>query len=356
MLLYYTQVKVNDNFTTHELINMFIYWMQNTKNRISSLDYDNSLNYIHENNHKRFEIKNFNNQNILGIQFITNQNYKKNLFTVEVLYSYKQKTIDLAFYKEISNDAKYIPKLSIPKIFNDIINNNNILKDHDLKIQEQPHFIHQKHFKSILSKQHYLPLIILYRKERCCINPIILNKDVFGIAHVLVVNDNIKSNTIEIIYPNNEKEILSYHNHFNKIEIFDHIRNYMIQENQFLSFDELKRLELLQTYQKNTISANEFQEYFLEEIESMKNEIQQLQQIYEDKKTLYQKLLKKNNEYYQLNHQYNDEILISIDKENYKDYQKLILSIIDKNLKNLDSSKIYRRKDILESIKRKQKT
>lgn len=355
MLLYYTQVQVKETFTSKQLIHMFIYWMQNTKNKMNHFDYDNSYHYTLENNHKRFEIKNYDDKNILGIQFITDHNYKKNQFTIEVLYSYKQNTIDLAFYKEISNQSRYIPKLSIPKIFYDILRNENILKDNDLKIQEKPHFISQRHLNNILSKQFHLPLIILYREEKCCINPVVLNQEIYGMAHVLVIYSKTKLDTIDIIYPNNEKETIIYNHTSLQKDILKRIRNYMIQENAFYSFDELKRLELLQAQQENTISSSQVQELFLEEIEIIKNEIDDLQHIYENKKAEYQELIKKNEEYNQLVNRYNEDILISIHEDNYKEYQEIILSVIDKNLKNLPPDKVYRRKDLLKSIERKQK-
>lgn len=312
MLLYYTQVQVKETFTSKQLIDMFIHWMQNTKNKMKHFDYDDSFQYVLENDHKRFEIKNFEEQQILGIQFITDHNYKKNQFTVEVLYSYKQKTIDLAFYKEISNQSRYISKLSIPKIFYDILNNENILMDNDLTIQEKPYFISQKRLNNILLKQHQLPLIILYREEKCCINPILLNQEIYGIAHVFVIHSKIKLNTIDIIYPNNETEILIYDQPPLQKDIVKRIKEYMIQENEFYSFDELKRLDLLHTHQKNTMSSHEIQEYFLEEIDKLENEINELQQIYEHKKDEYQDLIQRNEKYNQLINQSHEDILISI--------------------------------------------
>lgn len=355
MLLYYTQLHVKESFTSEELIKMFIHWMQNTKNRMYHFHYDNSLNYLLEDNHKRFEIKDFEDNHILGIQFITDQNYKKNQFTVEVLYSYKQKTIDLAFYKEITNDSKYIPKLSIPKIFHDIFKNENILKDNDLTIQKKPHFIFTKSLKNITSKHHDLPLIILHRKERCSINPVVLSQDIYGMAHVIVVNSQTEQKDIDIIYPNNEKEKITYVNNSTLKEVSRLIKNYMIQENQFYSFAELKRLQLLQTHQEITSSSHQIEEYFLEEIKTLKNEIQELQEIYDSEKMEYEKLLERNITLNQLVDQYNHDILISINKDNYKDYQELVLSIIHKNLKNLPPNEVYRRKDLLNSIERKQK-
>lgn len=58
MLLYYTQVQVKETFTSKQLIDMFIHWMQNTKNKMKHFDYDDSFQYVLENDHKRFEIKN----------------------------------------------------------------------------------------------------------------------------------------------------------------------------------------------------------------------------------------------------------------------------------------------------------
>ena len=72
MLFYYTKVQVNELMTPSLLIEQVIYWLQHTKNKMKDLNYDHSLYYSLKEKHKSLEIKDF-----IGIQFITDHNYKK---------------------------------------------------------------------------------------------------------------------------------------------------------------------------------------------------------------------------------------------------------------------------------------
>lgn len=155
MLFYYTKVQVNGLMTPSLLIEQVIYWIQHTKNKMKDLNYDHSLYYSLKEKHKSLEIKDFKTKNILGIQFITDHNYKKNQFTIEILYHYQQEILELSFYKEISNESKYISKISIPKIFPMILESNYIQKDHDLSIQSTPHFINERTVNQLL-KNHII--------------------------------------------------------------------------------------------------------------------------------------------------------------------------------------------------------
>ena len=234
MLFYYTKVQVNELMTPSLLIEQVIYWIQHTKNKMKDLNYDHSLYYSLKEKHKSLEIKDFKTKNILGIQFITDHNYKKNQFTIEILYHYQQEILELSFYKEISNESKYISKISIPKIFPMILESNYIQKDHDLSIQSTPHFINERTVNQLLKKSYHLTIIILYK---------------------------------------NKKDIL-------------------------------------------------------------------------------EKLTNINQEYNHLLKQ-DDEALITIHQDNYKEYQEYIFSIIHKTLMNLSPDDTYRKRDLLKSIERK---
>ena len=182
MLFYYTKVQVNELMTPSLLIEQVIYWIQHTKNKMKDLNYDHSLYYSLKEKHKSLEIKDFKTKNILGIQFITDHNYKKNQFTIEILYHYQQEILELSFYKEISNESKYISKISIPKIFPMILESNYIQKDHNLSIQSTPHFINERTVNQLLKKSYHLPIIILYKNKKCLVNPFILNQELYGCA------------------------------------------------------------------------------------------------------------------------------------------------------------------------------
>lgn len=312
MLFYYTKVQVNELITPSLLIEQVIYWIQHTKNKMKDLNYDHSLYYSLKEKHKSLEIKDFKTKNILGIQFITDHNYKKNQFTIEILYHYQQEILELSFYKEISNESKYISKISIPKIFPMILESNYIQKDHNLSIQSTPHFINERTVNQLLKKSYHLS---------------------------------------QINYPNNEKEKLFYEKNFIQT-LIQHIRYYMLQENEFYSFSELQQFELLQSYQDDAISSVEVQELFLNEIKNIEKDIIDLQKEYQNKKDILEKLTNINQEYNHLLKQ-DDEALITIHQDNYKEYQEYIFSIIHKTLMNLSPDDTYRKRDLLKSIERK---
>lgn len=351
MLFYYTKVQVNELMTQSLLIEQVIYWIQHTKNKMKDLNYDHSLYYSLKEKHKSLEIKDFKTKNILGIQFITDHNYKKNQFTIEILYHYQQEILELSFYKEISNESKYISKISIPKIFPMILESNYIQKDHDLSIQSTPHFINERTVNQLLKKSYHLPIIILYKNKKCLVNPFILNQELYGMCHIIVIPTNKEINYVQINYPNNEKEKLFYEKNFIQT-LIQHIRYYMLQENEFYSFSELQQFELLQSYQDDALSSVEVQELFLNEIKNIEKDIIDLQKEYQNKKDILEKLTNINQEYNHLLKQ-DDEALITIHQDNYKEYQEYIFSIIHKTLMNLSPDDTYRKRDLLKSIERK---
>ena len=94
----------------------------------------------------------------------------------------------------------------------------------------------------------------------------------------------------------------------------------MLQENEFYSFSELQQFELLQSYQDDAISSVEVQELFLNEIKNIEKDIIDLQKEYQNKKDILEKLTNINQEYNNLLKQ-DDEALITIHQDNYKEYQ-----------------------------------
>ncbi len=77
-----------------------------------------------------------------------------------------------------------------------------------------------------------------------------------------------------------------------------------------------------------------------------------LQKEYQNKKDILEKLTNINQEYNHLLKQ-EDEALITIHQDNYKEYQEYIFSIIHKTLMNLSPDDTYRKRDLLKSIERK---
>ena len=295
MLFYYTKVQVNELMTPSLLIEQVIYWIQHTKNKMKDLNYDHSLYYSLKEKHKSLEIKDFKTKNILG--------------------------------------------------------SNYIQKNHDLSIQSTPHFINERTVNQLLKKSYHLPIIILYKNKKCLVNHFILNQELYGMCHIIVIPTNKEINYVKINYPNNEKEKLFYEKNFIQT-LIQHIRYYMLQENEFYSFSELQQFELLQSYQDDAISSVEVQELFLNEIKNIEKDIIDLQKEYQNKKDILEKLTNINQEYNHLLKQ-DDEALITIHQDNYKEYQEYIFSIIHKTLMNLSPDDTYRKRDLLKSIERK---
>lgn len=262
---------------------------------MKDLNYDHSLYYSLKEKHKSLEIKDFKTKNILG--------------------------------------------------------SNYIQKDHDLSIQSTPHFINERTVNQLLKKSYHLPIIILYKNKKCLVNPFILNQELYGMCHIIVIPTNKEINYVQINYPNNEKEKLFYEKNFIQT-LIQHIRYYMLQENEFYSFSELQQFELLQSYQDDALSSVEVQELFLNEIKNIEKDIIDLQKEYQNKKDILEKLTNINQEYNHLLKQ-DDEALITIHQDNYKEYQEYIFSIIHKTLMNLSPDDTYRKRDLLKSIERK---
>lgn len=262
---------------------------------MKDLNYDHSLYYSLKEKHKSLEIKDFKTKNILG--------------------------------------------------------SNYIQKNHDLSIQSTPHFINERTVNQLLKKSYHLPIIILYKNKKCLVNPFILNQELYGMCHIIVIPTNKEINYVKINYPNNEKEKLFYEKNFIQT-LIQHIRYYMLQENEFYSFSELQQFELLQSYQDDALSSVEVQELFLNEIKNIEKDIIDLQKEYQNKKDILEKLTNINQEYNHLLKQ-EDEALITIHQDNYKEYQEYIFSIIHKTLMNLSPDNTYRKRDLLKSIERK---
>ena len=70
-------------------------------------------------------------------------------------------------------------------------------------------------------------------------------------------------------YPNHEKRKNIFMKKNFIQTLIQHIRYYMLQENEFYSFSELQQFELLQSYQDDALSSVEVQELFLNEIKNI---------------------------------------------------------------------------------------
>lgn len=346
MISYYTHLNTKNNFNKEILFSYFFDWLQTSKNKMVDLKYSNENSFEYKENRKCLKIEDFHEYHILGIQFITSDNYKKTQFIVEIIYDYVNQTIDLRFEKELNEDSKYISAISLPKIFTQLIQSPFIQNDCNLKIQEEPYFTNFNGYKELLKQEYQLPLIILNRNKKCCVNPLKLANKVLGMAHVVCVNTSKYSSDMRIYYPNQEFEYI----HGKKesdfmMECYKRMLEYSIQENdQYASFDQFIQRRLHLEHQ----SYKELENYYVHEYESLKNEVKEYEQLLNEMQEQYQELLNKKEHFEQINQIDKEQILTM--KEIDLDKQNILIALIHKTLRSLADTEVYRKRDILTSI------
>ena len=344
MISYYTHVQVKDNFNSKILIQMFLNWLETSKNRINNLDYEyqSSFEYIEE--RKQLKIEDFKEYQVFGIQFTTSDNYKKAKFVVEILYNYANQTLDLGFYKELNEDSKYISAISLPRIFKELLNSQYIQSDIDLLIQDQPTFINYKQYKKI-TNDYQLPLVLLTKNDKCIVNPFKLAEKLFGLAHVLVLRSK-EELSMKIYYQNHDIEMI-YHDNESKMikECYDKVLSYSIQEHtQSYMFDELVKARL----HEETKSSEEFESLYESEFNRLKKEITEIEKKHKETYEEYLRLKKIKDDIY--SKQSNQTKTLFIMKTNNELKKELLRDLIKRRIQTLNNNKIYREKDIYESI------
>lgn len=358
MICFYTRAKVNENFNKNILLKMFFQWLdQKDKNRMNGLDYNGEDSYQYSINKKTLKIEDFKDNKTFGIQFIMEDPYRKSCFKVEVIYLYEEYILDFVFHKEINEESQFVGAISIPGIFKDLLLSGYIEEDDQLRIQEKPFFIGQREYKALKNKKHYLPLVVLYRNQKCCVDPIKLNKEVFGIGHVICVHTKSQQQIAKIIYPDGFIETLEQRKEFLMIkEIREKLRIYMIQENnEYYTFDELLNLKLHKEHHHKKEENKEYKQYFIKEIQKLKEDIEELKQEYTDKQLEYQKIKEENemiNTKLSLDYQ---NALIILKDENYEEYQKILIDVLKKKVNDLPLEDNFRKRDIINDILRSQK-
>ena len=346
MISYYTQIQVNQTFNSEILISMFLDWLSNSKNKIEHLNYKNQSSFEYKEDRKSLKIEDFHEYHILGIQFITSDNYKKAQFIVEIMYDYMNQTLDLGFYKELNLDSKYISAISLPKIFINLLNSNYILKDSYLKIQNIPYYRTYKEVNQLLKENHQYPLILLTRNEKCIVHPVKLSEKLYGIGHVICIK-NQKDTTMEIVYPNHDIERIENELESKMIAIcYEKVLNYSIQEHtQNYMFDELVQARLLQEKQ----STDELETFYQSEVEINQKEVKEYEELYKQTKLEYEQLLKRKEELNEYLKSINQQVILTMSSNNM-DKQQLLLDIVNKAYQSIPKNKKYRKKDILASI------
>lgn len=358
MICYYTKLEVNEEFNRHILTDMFIQWLNSkSKNRMEGLKYDGETSFLYSINQKTLRIEDFEDNKKLGIQFMITDPYSKSGFVVEIIYSYDDKVIHLGFYKEINEQSKFIEKISIPRIFKDLLLSSYIKEENGLMIKKNPHYLSLREYKVLKKKPCQLPIVVLMRNKRCCINPVKLSKEILGIGYVLCVYTKSHDLTAKIIYPDGFIENIEIQNEFKMIkDIGEKVRIYMIQENnQYYSFDELLKLKLHKEHNNKKEENKECETYFLKEINKLKRDIEALKQEYKDMKDKHyqlqqtDQLLEKK-----LALACQDALLISKDKD-YEKYQKLVLDVLERVVNDLPMEDNFRKRDVIKSVLRSQK-
>lgn len=352
MICFYTRVNVDEKFNKEILLNMFIEWLNSSsKNRMEGLNYNNEDSYSYELDNKVLKIEDFKDYEVFAVQFVLNDYSRKSYFKVEVIYSYKDYCLELGFYKEINEESQFIDKISIPRIFKELLASIYIIKDNDLDISKKPLFIQTREYHNVITNEHQLPIVVLNRNKRCIVDPNKLNDEIFGIGHVLCVL-NKKELEAKIIYPDGFIETIEEDKTYQMIkDIREKVRSYMIEESyQSYSFDDYMKLKLHKEHQMKADENKELRKGFLEEIDELKEIIILLQEEYEEKKDKYSKLLEEA-EYLekQLSLESKTPLLV-LKKQDNEDYKKLVINILTKYAKGLPLEDRFRKRDVLYSI------
>ncbi len=342
MLCYYSLLHTNDKFNKDILIQMYLNWLENSKNKMPGLHYNGEDEFYYSVSHKELIIKDFKDKGF-NISFVTDDNEKLNRFTVEILYL--NHTLHLKFYKEITDQSIYIDKISIPGIFRDLFRSSYILDDENFKMDN--HIYNLEHLRDFHTE---FPVVLL-KGPKYRLDPKELAFQLTGNAHIVCVNDC--KNAIMIQYPHqdirnfksNYKE--SYHRLM--LRLCDTIRNYCINRNHSYSYQELYEMELQEKQKDFKQSTIEIKEFYENEIKEKQMMLSMLQEEYLEKCQLLEEANKLNSKLTKKTQLSNYEPLL-INKEDTEEYHTYIMNLLEIALRNLDNNEIYRRKDIIESI------
>ena len=349
MINFYTQVNVNETFNQEVLLEMFFAWMNATKiNKMETLNYQNEVSYICDEEKKKLRIEDFKENKVFGVQFTTSDNNRHAQFVVEVMYDYGNQTLGLGFYKEMLKDSTYFPSMNLPKIFIQLLQSSYVLSDNELVIKNEPHFYQRKEFSALLKSKLQLPMVVLKKNQRCLVNPFILAERLFGLAHVVCVNTK-EEPTMEIYYPNKGLQSISLQKEPEMMNVcYDMLLDYCIQTNtQSYTFDELVSARMYHSQ----MDSKELEQYYDESLKELKEEVNEYNQLFQQTFDEYQRLKKEKEaleNYVAILKK--EKLLVATD--NVEQKQKLILDLLGEALKtcNVKNGDRYRRKDIILSI------
>lgn len=172
MLCYHTELNMNTDFNEDILYAMFFEWLQNTRNIMEGLVFDNQLPFSYQIHHKRVFIQEFPHYDKLVIHFITNDNEENNRFTVEIIYSKREHKLELNFSITMADESTDVTHIAIPNIFRLLINSSYTLKDQSLLIHDLPFLRTYQEYQSLDVTKHKLPFVVLHLNDenKTCLN------------------------------------------------------------------------------------------------------------------------------------------------------------------------------------------
>lgn len=354
MLEYCTHLCVNETLEKDILCHMFIDWIQNSFNKMEGLEYDGSYDYEYEVNQKVLNIHDFKEQDVLGLKFINKDNNRNMTFIVDLTFDYIGYTIDMRFYVELDDRSTYHGIKGIPNIFKILLGSEYMKDDGGMSISIKPHYMSRYEYDHMISQYHGLPIVVLnknYKENKlCAVNPNILAEKLYGIAHVVVINDS-NMPSVRIVYPNTYKEEIAYHNENKMIAMsVSCIRDYLKKVNsEYYSFDELMNMMYFKKYELSEADHLETYKMFEDEVEGLRDIVEQLKA---DCKQLNEELMLLTEREKQLKHKLDNkkEVLLYTTKTDYDEDQKQLMRLLKKIYGNFEPKTPYRKIPVLKSI------
>ncbi len=355
MLSYCTHLNVNSVLDRESVIHMFISWIQDGWNHMDNLEYDGSFSFEYSVGLKTLKIEDFDEQGILGLQFITSENNRKMTFIVEVMFDYINEYIDLNFYNELDDESVYHGIKGIPNIFNTILESEYVLEDNSMKISDKPHYMSRNEYDDMLKRSYNLPVVVLNKNSKinqlCVVNPNKLANKLYGIAHVVVINKAGESQ-LEILYPNTYKEKIQKDNEAKMLAIcFSDIMEYHLRvNNEYLKYDDLVNIKLQDQHHMNEKDSKETLSLYKDEIYIYEEELKMLEEEY---KQLNEEMILLNDKQKFLNKKKEEsskEAILFTTKTDYEEDKQVLYKLLKTKYNNYLPKTPFRKIPVLKSI------
>lgn len=347
MFSYFTQFKVSDRFGKEKLTDLFIDWLYQTRNKMEGLNYQQQNKFEYTIGKKTIKIQDFTEFHHFGIQFITTYNRSDAKFVVETILDYKNHVLHLYFKKEFTEQSKYVPGNSIPNIF------KTLLALEESTVDRKPLFLSFKEY--LQYKKHITkPVVILYRQQRCLLDPFLLNQDILGLGSVICIPTK-KTPSIQIAYPDDSFEDIPFtHKSATISVIIDSLQQYLNHHLDICTFDDFIKLQLKEEHQLYEDIKESTASDLEREVELLKKEIQEIEEM---NLILGKERLSLQNELFRLERiekTYEKEALLVTSKFDEQDEKAVIMELIRKELQTLNHNNTSRRRDILVPTEKEQ--